>query len=79
MHHPTDKIVQTKAFATPVVEHWLDAINESSPNNTFDVGVTVITFQSYGQARIKRAFSKVQICLSWTHNLLLIVSLTCIQ
>ena len=23
MHHPTDRIVHTTAFITPVVEHWL--------------------------------------------------------
>ena len=23
MHHPTDRIAHTTAFATPVVEHWL--------------------------------------------------------
>ena len=23
MHHPTDRITHTSAFATPVVEHWL--------------------------------------------------------
>ena len=23
MHHPTDRIAQTTAFVTPVVEHWL--------------------------------------------------------
>ena len=22
MHHPTDRIVHTTAFVTPVVEHW---------------------------------------------------------
>ena len=24
MHHPTDRITHTKAFITPVVEHWLE-------------------------------------------------------
>ena len=24
MHHPIDKIVHATAFATPVVEHWLE-------------------------------------------------------
>ena len=24
MHHPTDRIAHTTAFATPVVEHWLE-------------------------------------------------------
>ena len=24
MHHPTDRIAQTTAFITPVVEHWLE-------------------------------------------------------
>ena len=24
MHHPTDRITHTTAFAKPVVEHWLD-------------------------------------------------------
>ena len=24
MHHPTDRIVHTIAFVTPVVEHWLE-------------------------------------------------------
>ena len=24
MHHPTDRIVHTTVFVTPVVEHWLD-------------------------------------------------------
>ena len=24
MHHPTDRITHTMAFATPVVEHWLE-------------------------------------------------------
>ena len=24
MHHPTDRIVHTTAFITPVVEHWLE-------------------------------------------------------
>ena len=24
MHHPTDRIAQTTAFVTPVVEHWLE-------------------------------------------------------
>ena len=23
MHHPTDMLVHTTAFVTPVVEHWL--------------------------------------------------------
>ena len=26
MHHPTDRITHTTAFATPVVEHWLEWI-----------------------------------------------------
>ena len=36
MHHPTDRITHTKAFVTPVVEHWLeqDTVREaSSPLN----------------------------------------------
>ena len=24
MHHPRDRIAQTMAFATPIVEHWLE-------------------------------------------------------
>ena len=24
MHHPTDRIIHTMAFITPVVEHWLE-------------------------------------------------------
>ena len=24
LHHPTDRLVQTIAFSTPVVEHWLE-------------------------------------------------------
>ena len=24
MHHPTDRITDTTAFVTPVVEHWLE-------------------------------------------------------
>ena len=24
MHHPTDRITHTRAFVTPVVEHWLE-------------------------------------------------------
>ena len=24
MHHPTDRIIQTTAFVTQVVEHWLE-------------------------------------------------------
>ena len=24
MHHPTDRIVHTTAFVTPVMEHWLE-------------------------------------------------------
>ena len=24
MHHPTDRIAHTTAFATPVVKHWLE-------------------------------------------------------
>ena len=24
MHHPTDRIAHTKAFVTPVMEHWLE-------------------------------------------------------
>ena len=24
MHHPTDRIANTTAFVTPVVEHWLE-------------------------------------------------------
>ena len=24
MHHPTDRITHTTAFATPLVEHWLE-------------------------------------------------------
>ena len=26
MHHPTDRIAHTKAFATPVMEHWLERV-----------------------------------------------------
>ena len=26
MHHPTDRIAHTKAFVTPVVEHWLERV-----------------------------------------------------
>ena len=26
MHHPTDRIVHTTAFVTPVVEHWLERV-----------------------------------------------------
>ena len=28
MHHPTDRIIHTTAFVTPVVEHWLEIIKE---------------------------------------------------
>ena len=24
MHHPTDRIIHTTAFVTPVVDHWLE-------------------------------------------------------
>ena len=24
MHHPTDRIIHTRAFVTPVMEHWLE-------------------------------------------------------
>ena len=24
MHHPTDRIIHTTAFVTPVVEHWME-------------------------------------------------------
>ena len=24
MHHPTDRIIHTSAFVTPVMEHWLE-------------------------------------------------------
>ena len=24
MHHPTDRIIHTTAFVTPVMEHWLE-------------------------------------------------------
>ena len=24
MHHPTERIIHTTAFVTPVVEHWLE-------------------------------------------------------
>ena len=24
MHHPTERIIHTMAFVTPVVEHWLE-------------------------------------------------------
>ena len=24
MHHPTDRMVHTTAFVTPVVDHWLE-------------------------------------------------------
>ena len=24
MHHPTERIAHTRAFVTPVVEHWLE-------------------------------------------------------
>ena len=27
MHHPTDRIIHTTAFVTPVVEHWLEREN----------------------------------------------------
>ena len=30
MHHPTDRIAHTTAFVTPVVEHWLDGMRNSS-------------------------------------------------
>ena len=30
MHHPTDKIIHTTAFVTPVVEHWLERENWGS-------------------------------------------------
>ena len=26
MHHPTDRIIHTTAFVTPVVEHWLERV-----------------------------------------------------
>ena len=26
MHHPTDRIIHTTAFVTPVVEHWLEQV-----------------------------------------------------
>ena len=29
MHHPTDRIIHTTAFVTPVVEHWLTKIVSS--------------------------------------------------
>ena len=28
MHHPTDRITHTTAFVTPVVEHWLERVDE---------------------------------------------------
>ena len=32
MHHPTDRIIHTTAFVTPVMEHWL-LFNDA--HNTF--------------------------------------------
>ena len=34
MHHPTDRIIHTTAFVTPVVEHWLREIERRKDENT---------------------------------------------
>ena len=34
MHHPTERITHTTAFVTPVVEHWLERVQE--PEMTLD-------------------------------------------
>ena len=33
MHHPTDMIAHTKAFVTPVVDHWLEQVLRLISNN----------------------------------------------
>ena len=38
MHHPTDRIIHTTAFVTPVVEHWLEReIAQWEQNNDADL------------------------------------------
>ena len=37
MYHPTDRIAHTTAFATPVVEHWLERVEYKV--TTITVGV----------------------------------------
>ena len=34
MHHPTDRIVHTTAFVTPVVEHWLEREIDATVDHT---------------------------------------------
>ena len=43
MHHPTDRIIQDKAFVTPVVEHWLER-DDSIIAKCVVVFLTIINF-----------------------------------
>ena len=51
MHHPTDRIIHTTTFVTPVVEHWLDnivdiriLIDRTGIGSMRGVAVSMLTF-----------------------------------
>ena len=52
MHHPTDRVTHTTAFATPVVEHWLEWEIAQWVHSTKDRSVTYHTMSecSYHRA-----------------------------
>ena len=45
MHHPTDRIIHTTAFVTPVVEHWLE--REITSTRSVQDDNTMVTIQLY--------------------------------
>ena len=44
MHHPTDRIAHTTAFVTPVMEHWLERVLQSSAILQFHFHHDIVVF-----------------------------------
>ena len=59
MHHPTDRIAHTKAFVTPVVEHWLEREIAQWPQFSMDA-------EGNGNMPGEEQRAFVTSCFSWT-------------
>ena len=43
MHHPTDRIIHTTAFVTPVVEHWLERVKIEARPYSYIISLVLLT------------------------------------
>ena len=70
MHHPTDRSAHTTAFATPVVEHWLEReiSTEESGEESTDLSIHEAEDECNKETLKHKQHVKILVCYAILHR-----------